>query len=99
MKANKIVRGFEVRVGDVIRPIHGQTMVNERTSVCELYGPDDFRQGYDAMTVTAVRNDNFDCIRPYHHTYGTLSSAPGSDWELVPLIRRDGFAYELLQRS
>lgn len=60
-------------------------------------GPDDFRQGYDAMTVTRVDDDYVDFIRPYLHLNpdGSLSTV---GFEHVDHCNRThgGHWYELL---
>lgn len=59
-------------------------------------GPDDFRQGYDAMTVVKVTDNYVDFVRPYYHVYpdGTVNAS----LEQVNHASRDhgGLWYELL---
>ena len=62
-------------------------------------GPDDFREGYDAMTVVRVTHDTVDMVRPYYHINHDGVARPG--FENVNTVSRDhgGLWYELLQGS
>jgi hypothetical protein len=62
-------------------------------------GPEDFRQGYDTMTVTEVTAEFVTFVRPYYHVYGDGRVQTGV--ETVNMVSRlhGGHWYEVLQFS
>lgn len=74
MKSGQRVHLSELRVGDIVRPIHGIAsesvyipFLGEKRIAPVLGNERDFREGYDTMTVTEVTNEELVFERPYLH--------------------------------
>lgn len=117
-----VLHASNLKVGDVVRSMHGQCVkdptfqalfmpddqdkpIHERRRIANtagwrnppVGGPNDFRQGYDVMTVYRVTADHVSFVRPYFHVNndGTVGAC---GVEHVDNCGRDagGWWYELL---
>jgi len=96
MKNKGTVHASNLKVGDIVRAMKGTCTGIDFSGSPILYGPEDFRQGYDVMTVYKRTETSVSFIRPYIHLNpdGTISTI---GIERVDNIQfHSGHWYELL---
>lgn len=95
MRYGKLLHISKLQLGDVVRMVHGPGRTTKPGD------QDDFREGYDAMTVVAVDSDFVTFHRPHIELYqndGPRYQHVECAIEVVSAVSRkhEGLYYELL---